>query len=71
MDSITPKEIMMPVLVLWDGCADCDRLDILVKSTKLYADGEEAGTINELRCTSVYECKKWANHVLKIMSKEE
>lgn len=62
--------IDMPVKVLFEGCRGCDRLDILVKQNNLYADGEMVATENELRCTNLYECERYANMVKKIMEKQ-
>ena len=67
MDEIKEIEVMMPVTVLYEGCANCERLDIYVRNEKLFADGEIVGTYNYLRCTNVYECKKYAELVRKIM----
>ena len=64
------KEILMPVLVLFDGCRDCERLDIRVDQKKLYADGEIVAKTNDLRCTSLYECKRYVKIVEKAMNKD-
>ena len=67
MEKITEKEILLPVTVLWDGCKDCDRLDIHVSQQKLYADGEKVGTENRLYCSSLHECKRYAEMVARMM----
>ena len=62
------KEITMPVRVLCDGCRNCERLDIRVKTTKLYADGDVVCFANELMCTYLNECKGYAEIVKKAMN---
>lgn len=64
---IQEKEVEMPVLVISEECRNCERLDIAVKTDKLFADGECVDTLNNLRCINVYECKKYAELARKIM----
>ena len=64
---IQEKEVEMPVLVLNETCRDCERLDIAVKTDKIFADGECVNTLNNLRCINVYECKKYAELARKII----
>lgn len=62
------KEILMPVLVLCDGCRNCERLDIRVKQEKLFAGDELVSFSNQLMCTYLYECKRYAKIVDKAIN---
>lgn len=64
---IQEKEVEMPVLVLSETCRNCKRLDIEIKTGKRFADGKCVDTLNNLRCIHVYECKKYAEMVRKII----
>ena len=70
MEKMKEIEVMMPIKVLCEGCANCDRLDIHVRNEKLYAEGEEVGSYNYLRCTYLSECKHYAEMVRKVMENE-
>ena len=70
MNKIEPIEIMMPVKVLCDGCKGCELLDITERKSEMYAEDEMVGTLNELRCTYVYDCVRKANMIRKVMEKK-
>ena len=70
-EEIKETTIEMPITVLCKACKDCERLDIRVKTEKLYADGDCVGIQHTLICTNLYECKMYANLVNKIITKDE
>ena len=71
MNEIREKEIMMPVAVLARNCEHCEMLDIRVITEKLYADGEQVGIQNRLRCSNVINCIRQAKMVMNILKEEE
>ena len=70
-EQIKETTIEMPITVLCKACKDCERLDIRVNTTKLYAGDYCVGTQNTLTCTNLNECKMYANLVNMIITKDE
>lgn len=70
-EEIKETTIEMPITVLCKACKDCERLDIRVKTEKLYAGDECVATQNTLICTNLNECKMYANLVNMIITKDE
>ena len=70
-EEIKETTIEMPITVLCKACKDCERLDIRVKTEKLYAGGECVSTQNTLICKNRIECKMYANMVNMIIKKDE
>ena len=70
-EEIKETTVEMPVKVLCKACKDCERLDIRVKTEKLYAGGECVETQNTLICTNLNECKMYAHLVNMIRTKDE
>ena len=70
-EEIKETTIEMPITVLCKACKDCERLDIRVKTEKLYAGCKCVATQNTLICTNLIECKMYANLVNMIITKDE
>ena len=70
-EEIKETTIEMPITVLCKACKDCERLDIRVKTEKLFAGVICVGTQNTLICTNLSECKMYASLVNMIITKDE
>ena len=70
-EEIKETTIEISITVLCKACKDCERLDIRVRTEKLYAGCECVGVNNTLTCTNLNECKMYANLVNMIITKDE